>query len=238
MSIANIVNKFDIMNEKLEQFKNSDLETQNQIRNNNFYNNLLNNINVYEAADIVFNIIIGLERLSNDYNFITWSKYSELFDEREYCNDISLTMGQFKVIINSLINQHIVNINCLSNIQLYYLSLVLDENRYEPYSAPQFKYNHNDELFKGHRITPNDDLIYDFTDNPQTRYDYDDMFNYFSLVITKCFKYTRLNSNNQVYDINQLRDLLKVIISNNSIENKFKKFFRILHEEQINMIGI
>lgn len=237
MSVAQQNNYINVLNERINNFKlcnNNDKRIQREDILNRWS---VKEFNCYQNADILYNIIIGLEKLVSRYENIKWKECSSIFTEQEYSDTIALTDGQLKLLINTLINEHKLNYNCLSDIQVIYLFNVFDLFNYSPFEGEQFTNLNDGAVYIGNRDTPDDELIYDYTHNPRTRYDNGNMFDYFNFAIAKCFKYNRLNVYNQGENLAQLRDLIKIIISNNSIENKFKKFFRILDEEQILMIG-
>lgn len=235
MSVAQQNNNINMLKENITNFNLLNNNDKRIIRNEILNKWCYKEYNCYQNADILYNIIIGLEKLVSRYENIKWKECSSIFTEQEYSNSIALNDGQLKLLINTLINEHKLNYDCLSDIQVIYLFSVFDMFNYSPFNGEKF--SNNIDEYIGDRNTPNDELIYDYTNNPRTRYDNDNMFDYFNFAISKCFKYNRLNVYNQGNDLYQLRNLIKTIVGNNSIENKFKKFFRILDEEQILMIG-
>jgi hypothetical protein len=240
--IAKLFSKYNI-DDEYKIYSPKELKLRQEILNTKtLISSLFNQIlSQEEKAYFIYTVISGLEICANTYE-IEWSKYKNKLNDNFYSSYIALSDGQHKLLISLLLNNNNANNN--NNIrhifncyQLAYLNHVLENEKWNICDYEQYFYPEREALYEGKRESNLDEIMYNFFDNPQTKYSIDNMITYFILTFRKCYNYNRLNINNQSIDLNQLKDLLGVLCKNINIKNKFNAFLTILDEKQILLIG-
>lgn len=183
-----------------------------------------------EQLYVIYTIISGFELCANT-NEIDWMKYREEFDDEFYSEYIALTDGQSKLLFKNMKDV----LNCY---QLAYLDYVLTNENWQLEEHQRYFYQGWQPSYEGIREDDISDIMYQFFENPEVKYDENDMNEYFNLALRKLYSYNRLNVARQSKDINQLIQLLGCLILECTTETRFRTFLTVLDESQIVMIGI
>lgn len=191
-------------------------------------------LNKYEMAYLIYNIYVGLNLYNIDTEHIKWSIYSNYMDKQYYENNISLTDGQNKLLLISLLQtDNDINYDIIFNIyQLGYLEYVFNNeefnmNFYNIYFNPYINITYEgikiSSLRKKYNALLNKNLDNEY------------IFKYFIVSLNKLYNYKK--NKDQSKDIDQFKQLLNLLIKNINVKQKMKIFIDILHDKQILKIG-
>jgi hypothetical protein len=212
------------------------INTENTICNKLFTQQRLTK---YQRAYLIYSIISGFE-LGIRTNDCDWSDYNVKVNNQFYGKNIALTSGQNKLLILSLMDGNVETISHILNIyQLVYLNDVLQRekwnvNNYESYFREDWQ-----PTYVGIRTQDLSEIMFDFFQNPETRYTHQNMCDYIVLTFRKLYSFNRFLESNKANNVNQLIQLLNIIIRDDlNMNHKFMEFLNILDEDQILMLGM
>jgi hypothetical protein len=193
----------------------------------------------YKHAYLVYSIISGFE-LGIRTNDCDWSDYNVKINNKFYAENIALTSGQNKLLILSLIDNNLGSISHILNIyQLVYLNDVLQRENWNVNNCETYFREDWQPTYVGIRTQDISEIMYDFFQNPETRYTRQNIIDYIIHTFRKLYSFNRFLDSNKSNNVNQLIQLLNIIIKDDlNINHKFMEFLNILDEEQILMLGM
>lgn len=208
---------------------------------NNMFNNSKHDYTRAERAYLMFHAMLAFE-LKMDLDGINWSKlYNNEKPSQQIMNAVyGLTNKQYRYFMSTLLDIKNIDITVLLNsYQLIIMNYMFSKYNFTfDNSEKYFNEHQNKFIYQGKRSTlTNNELYYDYLENEETKYTAMDMTKFFEMGLKKLFSCVRLFSQTQCYNVEQLTTMLQIIISHESILQKFHKYLDALDEKQIYEIG-